>query len=728
MAPKRRPAAEAGRPRVVRRRPAALVVEGEEPWVSAEEVTLAQMEAWPRMRVQGEYWEEAVDCIVEMIELKASRGDRELLAKAMGTSSEALLRYISGVPEKSVRLHLCGVRCDRRTWEDGLIHVTQVKQHRAGDVAWEKNLETSRAEAERDELERVHLEAASRGKGRGLQAGPPAAAEKVEAPGGSGDSDEKKKKKKKKRKAKLRIEAVKDHTVLFKNTGMDADPIKRKRFRRRAKKLTKRGRNKDSSSSGSSASSTSSSQVGEGEDYFGELFTPQTSAQKMWERLPGVLTAQLLQDAQRSMLLQMGSMASTSGQLQPLTSQYVRQQMGAAMSPVIYREAIHWAATLDLMVQGKVASACDVMSQRLKSLEALAKGMKVDLIKQLELIQVDNYGLASSSELHQAGKTAHEENKDLRQGHGETSGLQRSLQGEGKDQGRERRRQGQRPRQGEGQEGQGRRKKETLEEFHTGAKQTPGTERFSSGGREVNVAEFTSLEAGAKKREAEAPGLSMHDIIKKSASVLRQDGSLTMRSNMENPLARRNPLFPLKTVRLEVSEEEGAPRRLTEEAAQGALVALNHLAGYGTPGPVATSSSSPTDVAHEAELGVRSKAEKSVSRLVQRNHMWGVSEETFDFDSFFKGRGVSYQGEEIKLAQKLSWEAVKQSLPEETGSLPLADFCRLGTLAYIEDFEKYSSVHHLPPGDDSGRTVGEPSSRPPRAGDHGSHAGTDLSS
>ena len=85
--------------------------------------------------------------------------------------------------------------------------------------------------------------------------------------------------------------------------------------------------------------------------------------------------------------------------------------MGSAMSPVIYREAIHWAATLDLMVQGKVASACDVMSQRLKSLEALDKGMKVDLIKQLELIQVENYGLASSSELHQAGRTAHEENK-----------------------------------------------------------------------------------------------------------------------------------------------------------------------------------------------------------------------------------------------------------------------------------------------------------------------------
>ncbi|CAK9069219.1 Cryptochrome DASH [Durusdinium trenchii] len=411
MAPKRRPAAEAGRPRVVRRRPAALDGEVEDQWVPADEVTLAQMEGWAQMRVQGEYWEEAVDCTVEMIELRASRGDRELLGKAVGTSSEALLRYISGVPEKTVRLHLCGRRCDRKTWEDGLIHVTQLKQHRAGEVSWEKNLESSRAEAERDELERVRLEAAARGKGRGLPAGPKAAAEKVDAPGVSGESEEQKKKKKKKKKTKLRMEPVKDHTTLFKNTGMDADPVKRKRFRRRAKKLTKKSRNKDSASTGSSESSDSSSKVSEGEDYFGELFTPQTSTQRMWERLPGVLTAQLLQDAQRSMLLQMGSMASTSGQLQPLTSQYVRQQMGASMSPVIYREAIHWAATLDLMVQGKVASACDVMSQRLKSLEALAKGMKVDLIKQLELIQVENYGLASSSELHQAGRTAHEENK-----------------------------------------------------------------------------------------------------------------------------------------------------------------------------------------------------------------------------------------------------------------------------------------------------------------------------
>lgn len=50
---------------------------------------------------------------------------------------------------------------------------------------------------------------------------------------------------------------------------------------------------------------------------------------------------------------------------------------------------------------------------------------------------------------------------------------------------------------------------------------------------------------------------------------------------------------------------------------------------------------------------------------------------------------MNYLGDEIKTAQKLSWEAVKQSLPKGVGSLPLADFCRLGTRAYIHDFERY---------------------------------------
>lgn len=140
---------------------------------------------------------------------------------------------------------------------------------------------------------------------------------------------------------------------------------------------------------------------------------------------------------------------------------------------------------------------------------------------------------------------------------------------------------------------------------------------------------------------------------------------------------------------MEGLEEEGAPRRLTEEATRGAFMALNHLAGFGASAPVTVSSNSPRSKAHEDEPGLRSRAEKSVSRLVHRNHMWGVSDGSIDFDSFFKGRGVSYQGEEIKMAQKISWEAVRQSLPEGVGSLPLVDFCRLGTLAYIQEFERY---------------------------------------
>ena len=278
------------------------------------------------------------------------------------------------------------------------------------------------------------------------------------------------------------------------------------------------------------------------------------------------------------------------------------------------------------------------------------------------------------------GQNSSRGEQDLWQGDREVPRLQRPIQGEGEVQRRQRRRQRQGPRQREEQEGEGRRQKEAIEDLHTGARQAPGTEQSPPGGREVEAEEFNRLGSGAQEREAKAPGLSMLDIIQQSASVLMKDSTNTMRSNMETLPDRRNPLFPLRQVRMEELEEEGTPRRLTEEAARGAFMALNHLAGFGASKALTTSSSSPTSPAHEDERGLRSRAEKSVSRLVQRNHMWGVSNEEVNFDSFFKGRGVNYQGDEIKTAQKLSWEAVKQSLPEGVGSLPLADFAVWGRL------------------------------------------------
>ena len=52
-------------------------------------------------------------------------------------------------------------------------------------------------------------------------------------------------------------------------------------------------------------------------------------------------------------------------------------------------------------------------------------------------------------------------------------------------------------------------------------------------------------------------------------------------------------------------------------------------------------------------------------------------------------RKVDYCGEEVKLAQSVTWAAVSESLPEGVGSLPLTDFCTLGTKRYVDEFEKY---------------------------------------
>ena len=61
----------------------------------------------------------------------------------------------------------------------------------------------------------------------------------------------------------------------------------------------------------------------------------------------------------------------------------------------------------------------------------------------------------------------------------------------------------------------------------------------------------------------------------------------------------------------------------------------------------------------------------------------------FDFKDFFAKRGVTYDGEEVRVAQTLSWEGVRGSLPDEVGQLELRDFCTHGTLNYLDHFEDH---------------------------------------
>ena len=83
------------------------------------------------------------------------------------------------------------------------------------------------------------------------------------------------------------------------------------------------------------------------------------------------------------------------------------------------------------------------------------------------------------------------------------------------------------------------------------------------------------------------------------------------------------------------------------------------------------------------------EAKRSVREQLQRFDVWDVSLEDSSFEKFFLAKGISYTGDEIKLAQKLNWEAVCGSFPGEVGHLELSQFCTLGTRDFVLNFENY---------------------------------------
>lgn len=60
-----------------------------------------------------------------------------------------------------------------------------------------------------------------------------------------------------------------------------------------------------------------------------------------------------------------------------------------------------------------------------------------------------------------------------------------------------------------------------------------------------------------------------------------------------------------------------------------------------------------------------------------------------DFGTFFSHRGMDYQGDEVKVAKKITWKGVAGSLPTEVGSLDILDFCEGGVRHFIEHMEDY---------------------------------------
>ena len=60
-----------------------------------------------------------------------------------------------------------------------------------------------------------------------------------------------------------------------------------------------------------------------------------------------------------------------------------------------------------------------------------------------------------------------------------------------------------------------------------------------------------------------------------------------------------------------------------------------------------------------------------------------------NFPSFFKHKGIDYQGEEIQVAKRIKWESIEPSLPDQVATLDLRDFCEGGVRYYVDHFEEF---------------------------------------
>lgn len=100
------------------------------------------------------------------------------------------------------------------------------------------------------------------------------------------------------------------------------------------------------------------------------------------------------------------------------------------------------------------------------------------------------------------------------------------------------------------------------------------------------------------------------------------------------------------------------------------------------------------NLADEPESTEKRDALEPVVNQLTRFDVWDASVTPSSFSQFFAGKNVDYQGEEVKVAQMIHWEAVNGSFPKEVGALQLEDFCRLGVLHYVTHFEDYL----VPPG------------------------------
>jgi len=365
------------------------------------------------------YYGRPVDLVGRFTNVKLEDGQPMGDFQVTGTKDEALLRALSGKPDRLLSVHLCPDECPATLTDEFLVHGKAYIEVEARGLPWYNNL--VEVEAERppmDELvklreeERRQAELAGRGEER-----PPKPAKKEK-------KAEKKDKKAKEPEAvdkrrrsdsdeELEI-GQKAPRLLFAKTGLDPEAKPRRQFLKKARKVgrSKKAKKKRSRSSHSSSSpGSSSSSSADFMDNVG-LFDSEKKLKSIWKRFPGALACSAATEAKQQLLTASGTVCGLDRRrVDPVFTPYARQCLMSHMSPPMAQETLTIAQGLDLLLQGHVAGACDLLAQRMKSLESSSRGCHWTVSRQMELVKSDGATMAEEGEAHDAARRAREEEK-----------------------------------------------------------------------------------------------------------------------------------------------------------------------------------------------------------------------------------------------------------------------------------------------------------------------------
>ena len=391
------------------------------------DLPLADLKSLDLIHLKGAiYYGRGVDVVGKVVDVRMDSGQLYVDLEIKGTQDDALLHLLSGRPDRKLAVHACEGGCANQLQDELLIHGKEFDKLGSLSLPWHSNLVDVKAvEPEVDELARLREEARllREEKSRGVEEAPKKEKKKKKinkkakkdkaSDEGSTGGKEKKKKKKVDSSDEVLERGQKRLSVIFEGTGLDPDLSKRASISKKARRVVRnKKKKKKDEGSGSSSGSSGSSSSSTGEVDGTGLFDTEKRMHAVWKKYPGALACTAAGEARQHLVASTGAVWEVDKRkVNPVFTLYARQILSPVMNPGMSQEAITVAQCLDYLLQGHVAATCDILGQRLKSLESSARGGHWSVSRQLELCRADAVSIAEDEEARQAARRAREEDR-----------------------------------------------------------------------------------------------------------------------------------------------------------------------------------------------------------------------------------------------------------------------------------------------------------------------------